>query len=229
MGQTRLVAKYRKRAKIQYPQCLCIFLIRHRTLIVGAFSVRRESTNGRFEGGTTLQLCSTYMFFSTAAVTKLNIFFSIAGAHHNTLENIPIVYLLYVVQVVLWSGTDGHLSTVLTGTKYPIAAASACTAWSISRIAYTCGYLTGNPGKVRTIFILSPYSELSNNYSSLSELILCLSWLPPACSVGLNIYLSLYQEPDKIFPLLRALGHLDLHRWWLALGWFQGQVPLNGI
>ncbi|KAF8078826.1 hypothetical protein FPV67DRAFT_1466614 [Lyophyllum atratum] len=52
-------------------------------------------------------------------------------AHQNTLENIPIVYV----------------TTLLTGLKYPVLAASACAMWSVSRVAYTRGYLTGDPSK----------------------------------------------------------------------------------
>ncbi|KAG5647541.1 hypothetical protein DXG03_008894 [Asterophora parasitica] len=52
-------------------------------------------------------------------------------AHQNTLENIPIVYV----------------TTLLTGLKYPLFAASACTLWSVARISYTRGYLTGDPSK----------------------------------------------------------------------------------
>jgi len=52
-------------------------------------------------------------------------------AHHNTLEYIPMV----------------HVLTLLTSLKYPIVAASICGLWTISRISYTRGYLTGNPSK----------------------------------------------------------------------------------
>ncbi|KAJ7495474.1 hypothetical protein FB451DRAFT_1360246 [Mycena latifolia] len=39
--------------------------------------------------------------------------------------------------------------TVLLGTKQPILAASGLGLWMTSRIAYTIGYLTGNPDNVR--------------------------------------------------------------------------------
>ncbi|KAK7042324.1 MAPEG family [Favolaschia claudopus] len=52
-------------------------------------------------------------------------------AHQNTLEYLPILYT----------------STLLTALKYPIPAACALGVWSVSRIAYTIGYSSGNPGK----------------------------------------------------------------------------------
>jgi len=51
-------------------------------------------------------------------------------------------------------GTDNQLSTLLTGVKYPVFAACASATWSISRISYTRGYITGDPKKVRNLFIL---------------------------------------------------------------------------
>ncbi|RDB18453.1 Microsomal glutathione S-transferase 3 [Hypsizygus marmoreus] len=61
-------------------------------------------------------------------------------AHHNTLENIPVVYA----------------TTLLTALKYPVLAASACGLWTVGRIAYTRGYVsTGDPknrlGVVHTV------------------------------------------------------------------------------
>ncbi|KAF9460122.1 hypothetical protein BDZ94DRAFT_947507 [Collybia nuda] len=53
-------------------------------------------------------------------------------AHQNTLENIPIIYV----------------TTLLAGLKFPVFAASACGLWSLARITYTRGYITGDPAKV---------------------------------------------------------------------------------
>ncbi|KJA25141.1 hypothetical protein HYPSUDRAFT_135445 [Hypholoma sublateritium FD-334 SS-4] len=53
-------------------------------------------------------------------------------AHQNTLENLPIVYV----------------TTLLTGLKFPVIAASALGLWTISRVSYTRGYVTGDPAKV---------------------------------------------------------------------------------
>ncbi|KAG6864708.1 hypothetical protein C0991_007747 [Blastosporella zonata] len=53
-------------------------------------------------------------------------------AHQNTLENLPVIYA----------------TTLLTAVKYPIIAASACATWSVARVFYTRGYLTGEPKKV---------------------------------------------------------------------------------
>ncbi|EAU92744.2 hypothetical protein CC1G_01789 [Coprinopsis cinerea okayama7 len=52
-------------------------------------------------------------------------------AHQNTLENLPLVYV----------------TTILTGLYHPKLAALACTSWSIGRVAYTNGYVTGDPSK----------------------------------------------------------------------------------
>ena len=48
--------------------------------------------------------------------------------------------------------TDNEPSTLLTGVKYPIFAACAAAVWSISRISYTRGYITGDPKKAWTRF-----------------------------------------------------------------------------
>ncbi|KAJ7757074.1 hypothetical protein B0H16DRAFT_1885787 [Mycena metata] len=52
-------------------------------------------------------------------------------AHQNTLENLPMLLI----------------GTVITSLKYPQAAAAALTVWSISRVGYTVGYITGTPKK----------------------------------------------------------------------------------
>ncbi|KAF8202994.1 hypothetical protein BJ912DRAFT_336381 [Pholiota molesta] len=56
-------------------------------------------------------------------------------AHQNTLENIPIVYT----------------ATLVAATKFPVFAASALGFWSLSRVSYTRGYITGDPKKRGTI------------------------------------------------------------------------------
>jgi len=52
-------------------------------------------------------------------------------AHHNTLENMPIVII----------------TTLISGLRYPHIAASFCAAFVVGRVAYTRGYLTGDPSK----------------------------------------------------------------------------------
>ncbi|PIL31423.1 hypothetical protein GSI_06124 [Ganoderma sinense ZZ0214-1] len=52
-------------------------------------------------------------------------------AHQNTLETIPMILT----------------STLITGLKYPVLAASLCGAWTFSRIFYTIGYSSGDPKK----------------------------------------------------------------------------------
>ncbi|KAJ3507178.1 hypothetical protein NLJ89_g6453 [Agrocybe chaxingu] len=66
-----------------------------------------------------------------AASGDANKFNCAQRAHQNTLENIPIVYVL----------------TLLSGVKYPIFAATTCALWTVSRIFYTRGYITGDPNK----------------------------------------------------------------------------------
>ncbi|KAF8167699.1 hypothetical protein B0H34DRAFT_682746 [Crassisporium funariophilum] len=67
-----------------------------------------------------------------AAASKDALLFNCAQrAHQNTLENVPIVYV----------------TTLLVGAKFPAYAASAVALWSLSRIFYTRGYLSGDPAK----------------------------------------------------------------------------------
>ncbi|KXN90850.1 Microsomal glutathione S-transferase 3, partial [Leucoagaricus sp. SymC.cos] len=54
-------------------------------------------------------------------------------AHQNTLEGLPLIVL----------------STAITGLEYPLIAAGICTFWSLARIPYTLGYITGDPERVR--------------------------------------------------------------------------------
>ncbi|KAJ7114604.1 hypothetical protein C8R43DRAFT_1039386 [Mycena crocata] len=51
-------------------------------------------------------------------------------AHQNTLENLPLMYMM----------------TAVLSVKYPIVAASGLGLWVASRIAFTIGYIT-NPDK----------------------------------------------------------------------------------
>lgn len=55
-------------------------------------------------------------------------------AHQNTLESIPPLYV----------------SALITALKYPIPAAVGLGLWSVSRIAYTAGYTSGDPAKRNT-------------------------------------------------------------------------------
>ncbi|KAF5352690.1 hypothetical protein D9756_006025 [Leucocoprinus leucothites] len=94
LGQGFIVGRYRKRAKIEYPQ----------------------------------------MYAELAQVEKSRdalLFNCAQRAHQNTLESIPVI----------WA------STAIVGTQMPVLAASVCGIWTISRISYTLGYLTGNPRK----------------------------------------------------------------------------------
>ncbi|EKM84170.1 hypothetical protein AGABI1DRAFT_81868, partial [Agaricus bisporus var. burnettii JB137-S8] len=51
--------------------------------------------------------------------------------HQNTLEHIPII----------WA------TTLIVGSQMPVLAASVCGLWSLSRVTYTLGYLSGDPAK----------------------------------------------------------------------------------
>ncbi|KAJ7165018.1 hypothetical protein C8R46DRAFT_666672 [Mycena filopes] len=57
-------------------------------------------------------------------------------AHQNTLENLPMLYS----------------TTLITSLEFPHAAAAALAAWTLTRVAYTMGYVTGDPKK-RTNFL----------------------------------------------------------------------------
>ncbi|KAF8973615.1 hypothetical protein BDZ97DRAFT_380986 [Flammula alnicola] len=102
LGQNSVVGRYRKRAKIGYPQM--------------------------------------YAEKAEADASKDALLFNCAQrAHQNTLENIPMIYTL----------------TLVTGTRFPIIAASALGFWSLSRASYTRGYITGDPKKRATVLYLA--------------------------------------------------------------------------
>ncbi|KAI0778744.1 membrane-associated proteins in eicosanoid and glutathione metabolism [Trametes elegans] len=65
------------------------------------------------------------------AKKEAHVFNCTQRAHQNTLEVVPIVIS----------------STLIAGFSYPVAAASLCGAWALSRILYTIGYATGDPKK----------------------------------------------------------------------------------
>ncbi|KAF8832167.1 hypothetical protein HHX47_DHR1001084 [Lentinula edodes] len=52
-------------------------------------------------------------------------------AHQNTLENLPIIYT----------------TTLVAALKFPKVAAAACAFWSLTRVLYTRGYLSGDPAR----------------------------------------------------------------------------------
>ncbi|KAF9448196.1 hypothetical protein P691DRAFT_669995, partial [Macrolepiota fuliginosa MF-IS2] len=55
-------------------------------------------------------------------------------AHQNTLELAPVIFI----------------TTLVSGINHPRSAAGACLLWVASRIAYTRGYVTGDPSRVRS-------------------------------------------------------------------------------
>ncbi|KAH7930509.1 membrane-associated proteins in eicosanoid and glutathione metabolism [Leucogyrophana mollusca] len=52
-------------------------------------------------------------------------------AHQNTLENVHLI----------------AMSTLVAGLKHPLLASALCGGWAFSRVIYTLGYTTGEPGK----------------------------------------------------------------------------------
>jgi len=77
--------------------------------------------------------------YADTAVAETNkdayIFNCAQRAHQNTLEAIPMVLI----------------TTVISGLKYPTYAAAACATWSLSRIFYTRGYISGDPKKRQNV------------------------------------------------------------------------------
>ena len=76
------------------------------------------------------------------------------------LRTFPSSTLCTLQNLLLSLGTNNQLSTLLAGVKYPIFAACASAAWSISRISYTRGYITGDPKKACNLFILFSPAKL---------------------------------------------------------------------
>ncbi|KAI0361007.1 membrane-associated proteins in eicosanoid and glutathione metabolism [Trametes cingulata] len=66
-----------------------------------------------------------------AARKEAHVFNCTQRAHQNTLEQLPIVVG----------------STLIGGLSYPVLAASLCGVWTLTRIAYSIGYSTGDPKK----------------------------------------------------------------------------------
>ncbi|KAF8435834.1 hypothetical protein L210DRAFT_3484299 [Boletus edulis BED1] len=52
-------------------------------------------------------------------------------AHQNTLEHMPAILI----------------TTLVSGVKYPVLAASACAFWAFTRVLYTIGYTSGDAAK----------------------------------------------------------------------------------
>ncbi|KAJ3760551.1 hypothetical protein EV360DRAFT_81071 [Lentinula raphanica] len=52
-------------------------------------------------------------------------------AHQNTLENLPIIYT----------------TTLVSALKFPKVAAASIAIWSLARVLYTRGYVTGDPAQ----------------------------------------------------------------------------------
>ncbi|KAJ3895522.1 hypothetical protein GG344DRAFT_73040 [Lentinula edodes] len=64
-------------------------------------------------------------------LTRVHSFNCAQRAHQNTLENLPIIYT----------------TTLVAALKFPKVAAAACAFWSLTRVLYTRGYISGDPAQ----------------------------------------------------------------------------------
>uniref|UniRef100_A0A8H7XV40 Microsomal glutathione S-transferase 3 n=1 Tax=Psilocybe cubensis TaxID=181762 RepID=A0A8H7XV40_PSICU len=95
IGQSQVVATYRKKAGIAYPQL---------------YAEKAEAEKSQ----------------------DAHLFNCAQRAAQQTLEQMPIVLIL----------------SAINGFKYPILTAGTITLWTVSRISFTRGYITGDPKKV---------------------------------------------------------------------------------
>ena len=120
--------------------------------------------------------------FSTASSVRLdllcpfhfrsssNTFFT--GAHQNTLENVPVVVLTWVLfssrtlvgLITLFVGQLYYYRTLISALRYPIPAAAACGLWSASRIMYMLRYGSGDPKKVFVFYTKSAWGRKSESH-----------------------------------------------------------------
>jgi hypothetical protein len=110
------------------------------------WTLRRMHTSS-----TVLNVC---ILLLAVAIAVHNVFLRFQVLTKIHLRTSPTSTLCTLQNSVISLGTDNQLSTLLTGVKYPIFAACASAAWSISRIWYTRGYITGDPKKAWNLFIL---------------------------------------------------------------------------
>jgi hypothetical protein len=110
------------------------------------WTLRRMHTSS-----TVLNVC---ILLLAVAIAVHNVFLRFQVLTKIHLRTSPTSTLCTLQNSVISLGTDNQLSTLLTGVKYPIFAACASAAWSISRISYTRGYITGDPKKAWNLFIL---------------------------------------------------------------------------
>jgi len=87
---------------------------------------------GRYRRKAGISYPQVYADKAEAKASKdAHLFNCVQRAHQNTLEVVPI----YVI------------TTIVSGINYPKSAAAMCTIWIASRIPYTIGYASGDPGK----------------------------------------------------------------------------------
>lgn len=72
------------------------------------------------------------------------------------MEFIHIVYVTYALNCSCrHTGTDFiHTmdSAIISGLRFPVPTALATTFWTLSRVSYTRGYISGNPNKASAVF-----------------------------------------------------------------------------
>ncbi|KAG6877883.1 hypothetical protein C0993_002884 [Termitomyces sp. T159_Od127] len=110
-------------------------------------------------------------------------------AHANTLENIPVLYV----------------TTLITAVKYPIVAATACGVWSLSRVFYTRGYLSGDPSRA---------ASRPSFPTSSTDFALPSSSVATTSSVTLddpNVFLQRFRRPSILAPKSGYLSESRLH------------------
>ncbi|RPD65141.1 membrane-associated proteins in eicosanoid and glutathione metabolism [Lentinus tigrinus ALCF2SS1-7] len=100
---------------------------------------------GRARGAAKVEYPQVYAEKSEVAANQAAYAFNCTQrAHQNTLEVLPVVLT----------------GTLVSGLKYPIAAATLGGMWILSRVIYTIGYSTGDPKK-RNMLGAGPIGALS--------------------------------------------------------------------
>ncbi|KAJ6535977.1 membrane-associated proteins in eicosanoid and glutathione metabolism [Mycena vulgaris] len=97
-------------------------------------------------------------------------------AHQNTLETIPWIYVM----------------TVVLATKYPLLSASSLGMWIFSRIAYTLGYITGNPDNVRVPVCIGSATYSPLRPAQRANIVTRISFIPSFLTLFLGSLYTTY-------------------------------------
>lgn len=128
-----VVSRYRKRAGVQYPQsALFIFLLLRQRW--STHSVCWKSRGRSVQRCNDFQLRSALVNHSFYVVYKIFIFLFI-GAHQNTLENIPLVFVTYVCTI-----TSRNIDNMILLVQLLLASSSLC----MLRPVVACGPSRGS-------------------------------------------------------------------------------------